>query len=301
MDSSYLAGQLKELDANRSEADITFKCQGELFKAHSFLLAMRFVNHVSMMLMATETIRFLFRSKYLRKKLSTSSGDQNRVIEVFECPPRVLAPTINFMYGIAIPEDFSSQDVKSLLYMAHLYDMEDLKDAVAPRIGDQLNLKNILEISKMALKFNALKLTEICCDFILANVDGLSSSLLDQLFKVMPFKGMVAKRCFRVIDIADKVLGVNLATTFKNRKDFLSDSEYQDYIMKTIRPNMLVVSKKSQAGNLVHEGALGRVVRCDMSLGPLVKWISGNTLTIPFLDLEILTPPINVVPLAEIL
>ena len=81
----------------------------------------------------------------------------------------------------------------------------------------------------------------------------------------------------------------------------MSESEYQDYIMKTIRPNMLVVSKKSQAGNLVHEGALGRVVRCDMSLGPLVKWTSGNTMTIPFLDLEILTPPINVVPLAEIL
>ena len=111
--------------------------------------------------------------------------------------------------------------------MAHLFDMEDMKDAVAPRIGDQLDLKNILETSKMALKYNALKLTEVCCDFILANVDGLSSSLLDQLFKVMPFKGVVAKRCFRVVDIVNKVLGVSLATTFKTRKDFLSEFEYQ--------------------------------------------------------------------------
>ena len=159
--------------------------------------------------------------------------------------------------------------------MAHLFDMENMKDAVAPRIGDQLDLKNILETSKMALKYNALKLTEVCCDFILANVDGLSSSLLDQLFKVMPFKGVVAKRCFRVVDIVNKVLGVSLATTFKTRKDFLSEFEYQHYMMEVIRPNMLVVCKKSLAGSLVHEGALGRVVSCDMG-GPLVKWTTGN-------------------------
>ena len=51
MDSSYLVGQLKELNANRREADITFKCQGELFKAHSFLLAtMRSVDRAYLML-----------------------------------------------------------------------------------------------------------------------------------------------------------------------------------------------------------------------------------------------------------
>ena len=78
--------------------------------------------------------------------------------------------------------------------MAHLYDMEDLKDAVALQIGDQLNQTNILKASKMALKYNALKLTEICCNFILANDNGLSSSLLDQLFKVMSFKGVFSFR-----------------------------------------------------------------------------------------------------------
>ena len=78
--------------------------------------------------------------------------------------------------------------------MAHFYDMEDLKDAVARQIGDQLNQNNILKASKMALKYNALKLTEICCNFILANGNGLSSSLLDQLFKVMSFKGVFSFR-----------------------------------------------------------------------------------------------------------
>ena len=59
-------------------------------------------------LKATETMRCLFRSKYLRKVLRTSVGNQTRVIEVFGCLPQVLVPTIDFMYGISIPEDFSS-------------------------------------------------------------------------------------------------------------------------------------------------------------------------------------------------
>ena len=125
------------------------------------------------------------RSKYLRKKLHIGGGDQNKVIDVYECPPRVLVPLINFIYGIAVPEEFNNQDVKSLFYMAHLFEMEDLKDAIAPRVGEQLSTKNILETSKLALKYNALRLTELCCDFIFANSDGLSSSLLDQLFKVL--------------------------------------------------------------------------------------------------------------------
>ena len=120
-------------------------------------------------------------------------GDENKVIDVYECPPRVLVPLINFIYGIAVPEEFNNQDVKSLLYMAHLFEMEDLKDAIAPRLGDQLSTKNILETSKLALKYNALRLTELCCDFILANSDGLSSSLLDQLFKVLQFNGRCSK------------------------------------------------------------------------------------------------------------
>ena len=43
MDPSYLAAQLKELYKKKSEADVTLKCQGETLKAHSSLLAMRFV------------------------------------------------------------------------------------------------------------------------------------------------------------------------------------------------------------------------------------------------------------------
>lgn len=64
-----------------------------------------------------------------------------------------------------------------------------------------------------------------------------------------------------------------------------------------------MLCKKNSAGNLVDEsdeGALGRVVSFDLS-GPLVKWTTGNTVTVSFLNLNILTPPVNIVPLAEIL
>ena len=120
-----------------------------------------------------------------------------------------------------------------------------------------------------------------------------------QMFQVLPFKGVVAKSCFRVVDVADKVLGVNLATTFRKRKDFSSDCEYKDYLIKSIQPNMLVVCN-SKSASTVNEGTLGRVITCDLT-GPVVKWTNGNTVKVAFVDLDILTPPINIVPLAEIL
>ena len=36
-----------------------------------------------------------------------------------------------------------------------------------------------------------------------------------------------------------------LATKFKRREDFKSDLEYKDYLINTMKPNMLVVCNKS--------------------------------------------------------
>ena len=49
----------------------------------------------------------------------------------------MLATAVNFIYGIEIPEDFRNEDAKSLLAMADLYLMEDLKDAVVSLIAHQ--------------------------------------------------------------------------------------------------------------------------------------------------------------------
>ena len=126
----------------------------------------------------------------------------------------------------------------------------------------------------MVLKYNALKLTEICCNFILANVDGLSSSLLDQLFKVMSFKGVFS---FRWHGRQDP--GCQPGNHIQKQEWFLV--WFRVPILHHDQPptKYPVLCKKNSAGNLVDEGALGRVVSFDLS-GPLVKWTTGNTVTV---------------------
>ena len=97
-------------------------------------------------------------------------------------------------------------------------------------------------------------------------------------------------------------LGVTLADSFKKKKDFKSDLEYKDYMMKNTEPNMLVLCNKdsSWARNYatinVEEGTVGRVISIGIE-GPVVKW---KTDTYPrvgsFLNLDLFTTPIKATP-----
>merc|ERR1712126_576041 len=89
--------------------------------------------------------------------------------------------------SIRIPEDIGSEDAKSLLAMADLYLMEDLKDAVGPLISTTID--NILEISEMAEKYSSQKLKEMCCEFIFQNIDTLDKQMLIELNKALPLVG----------------------------------------------------------------------------------------------------------------
>lgn len=73
-----------------------------------------------------------------------------------ECNQLVFETVIDFMYGANLPNGLALADAKSLLAMADLYKMEDLKAAVAPLIGKQLDMDNIQEISLLAEKHTAL-------------------------------------------------------------------------------------------------------------------------------------------------
>ena len=120
--------------------------------------------------------------------------------------------------------------------------MDDLKVALAPLLGKQLSKENILEISTMAEKYTAQKLMDVCSDFILTN----RTDLIVEFFSASP---TVAESCFekqeKMVNFANKVLGVNLATKFKRRNDFKSDLEYKDYLMHNMKPDMLVVCNKA--------------------------------------------------------
>ena len=62
----------------------------------------------------------LLRSEYFKTALNTSVGNNNKVLNVEECSPHVLATVVDFMYGIGIPEVFTNEDARTLLAMADL-------------------------------------------------------------------------------------------------------------------------------------------------------------------------------------
>ena len=142
----------------------------------------------------------ILRSPYFKTALNTDVGSNNQSsrkrtkgiqnqLEVKECSPEVLSITIKFIYGIGLPEDLGVEDAKNLLTIADLYIMEDLKEAVAPVLGAQLDKDNILEISKMAEKFAAPKLMEVCVDFIVSNITDPG-----EIFAGMP---QIANLCWK--------------------------------------------------------------------------------------------------------
>ena len=114
----------------------------------------------------------------------------NKVLNVEECSPLVLATVVDFIYGIEMPEDLSSEDAKSVLAMADLYLMEDLKDAAGSLIATKHTSKdNILEVAKTAEKYNAQKLKELCYQFIFQNLNTLDKNLLMELYETLPLMG----------------------------------------------------------------------------------------------------------------
>ena len=266
------------------------------------------LNQVSISI-SIRKMKVCIRSDYFKTALSTGVGNQDKVIEVKECSPLVLTTVIDFMYEISLPEDLSCDDAKSLLTMADLYLMEDLKDAVAPILAKHLSKDNTLETTKMAEKYTAQKLMDFCCDFIQANIGDLDdNNVLDELFFVMP---MVAKSCFQKqqnkiekIDVFNKAFGINLTVGFKKRNDFKSDLEYKEYMTNHMKPKMLVLCNKTcswkspATGRLreVKEGTVGRFIRFDVN-EPLIKWSTPSYLDPmvgAFLDLDLFANPIKI-------
>jgi len=291
MDSTFLVGQLAKLFENSESADVALHCAGQVIKAHSAILAMR--------------------SPYFK----TAIGIQNQ-LEVKECSPEVLSTTIKFIYGIGLPEDLSVGDAKDLLTIADLYHMEDLKEALAPVLGAQLDKDSILEISRMAEKFTAPKLMEICVDYIVSNITDPG-----EIFAGMP---QIANLCWK--KQLNKVETANVAQlqeakgTWPNLKKQKEIKEYKDFLMRDGR-GVLVTNNKTLYvwyegvyKKEVEEGSIGRILRLDSQLPSSrlvylrsdtdtdgarvdVMWFLEEYVTtvtsISLLDLDICGPPFN--------
>ena len=202
------------------------------------------------------------------------------------------------MYDIKLPAELSVEDAKTLLAMADLYMMEDLKDSAGSLIADRhLAKANILEISKVADKYTATKLRERCCEFIFSNHASLDKKVLTELYKALPNLGEMAWQEFvskgrpveGAADILKKVLGIDLTQKFKKRVDFQSEDDHTKYVMANIKPNMLVLQNKGysrlQFGPGLRSykilkipiGALGRVEDIDFTRkSAKVKWFIEN-------------------------
>ena len=194
---------------------------------------------------------FLPRSEYFKtlQDFNSAVGNNNKVLRVDECSPHVLATVVDFIYGIGIPEDCSKDDARSLLAMADLYLMDDLKDAVGSFIANKLTTpNNILEIAELAEKYSNKKLKEMCYQFVFQNLKILNKNQMTELTESLPLLGEKALlelqqtkgRPQNSVDVANKVLGITLGDPFKKRMDFQSVYDYKGYVMSRIEPNMLV-------------------------------------------------------------
>ena len=192
-------------------------------------------------------------------------GERKNTIDVQECSHEVLCTIINFMYGIALPEVNSFEDLCTLLAMADLYLMEGLKDAVAPFLAKVLTMNNILEISTMAEQHAAVKLQELCCHFILSSIGSLGTSLMDALCKAMPFLGQASLRKQAIVSKFPNLNNYQMAF-FKGRSDFSSDVDYQIYVKANIKPNMIVRYRDcdGEFGDPFLGEALGQVGHADL-------------------------------------
>merc|ERR1712013_787354 len=149
---SRLGSHLEALHKTKQETgDFDLTCQGKVVKAHSFILSMR--------------------SEYFKTAMNTAVGNSNKkTLEVVEFSYEVLSTGVDFIYGIEIPEEFNDEDdLRSLLRMADLYLMEDLKDAAGFKISKSINMENVFDISKFADKFRAVLLSGECAKFLYDN------------------------------------------------------------------------------------------------------------------------------------
>ena len=120
--SSTALARLAALQEARGEAgDVVLSCEGGSTRAHASILTMG-SDYFQRALSKTWVIRRAWaREEALRR------------LVVRDCPAAVLAATIDWMYGVEIPEDFG--ELEDLLRIADMFLMEELKEEVGRRLG----------------------------------------------------------------------------------------------------------------------------------------------------------------------
>ena len=209
-----------------------------------------------------------------------------------ECPPHVLEGVINFMYGVELPVPEDMADVESVLVMADLYLMEDLKDSVASLLAPNLNKDNVMDMYLLADRLNADKLKKMCASFTSTTITiatrclGLDTEdILKATFTFMKIENDMIVRC-KTDSLWWYCVDTKLFST-------VHANSYNYNYMQTTPSNTYKV--------LVMAGTIGRVVATRNRNDIDVKWEIKQDITrseIPVSmgsksDLEVITSPIQ--------
>ena len=95
----------------------------------------------------------------------------------------------------------------------------------------------------MAEKHAALKLQELCCDFILRDIvmlEDFDTNLLDVLCTAMSSLGKASLRRQAIVRKFPSLKARAPTAFFKGRSDFSSDVDYQKYVRANIKHDCTV-------------------------------------------------------------
>ena len=220
-------------------------------------------------------------------------GEKIKTSEAKDFSHEVLSTAVDFMYGIDIPEDFKDlNDLKSLLHLADLYLMEDLKDAVGSRIGDKLEQDNIMETVQLAEKFRAMELSDKCADFLLDKIDALGEEELANMSPGVVLSTVGRKAMSELKSKGrwmEKLLGGRVE--FKRLADFETEEIYKGYVMTQLLPKMLVRFNVNSYADM-KEGEIGIVVGKDIN-SVQVNFLERGQKSVYYQHLDILTWPVK--------
>jgi len=226
--------RLAALNLRRDQdADFTLYCQGTTILAHSFLLAS-----------TSEYFEMALSNDWLEKK--------EKKMELKECSAEVLHVTVNFMYGINIPEGF--KEYGELLHLADLFMMDNLKEVIKERLAKALSKSNYLEVSHLAELYSIVNLITKCGHFVFEEF-GCDEINWEEMVKLPKVMAAFGKRAVKGKEDRVAIKGN------KKKEDFASNKLYGEYVMQNVGKGSVVrlLDNIYIFGDWMHER--GRVAR----------------------------------------
>jgi len=259
--ASCAAAVMASLQRSRSTTgDFTLTCEGQEIRAHLLVLS-----HGS------DYFRGATASEWIEKGKNS--------MDIKECEPATLVATIDFLYGVELPEEFA--DLQGLLRLADMFFMEELREEVGRRLAVGISVDNYVERSKMADTLRSASLATACAKFIVNQGEGGTDwAAMERMPRVA---AAVAKMATQVLWGARK-------SAVKERADFQTADEYFNYIKANTKEGTRVECRTVGDRGMWDRGMLGDQGTVDRNTGThlQVSWDKGDTDTVSYIRVKLL-------------